>query len=254
MLGDLVHEMRVEIRAAWQEAVGDPRDDEPVTIGYRGMLVLLLLLGSAAAVFGLADETDGFLGNAIAEVSGVTLGAVLAVTLIERVIARQRTERWSPVREEIRRAVCSQVVAMAIDFHMATPQPGRLLETLDARYAVERAEVADAMSEVADALDAAIPQLASAIEPDLASSRSLHTSIELSFEPIRDLLTTRVVVLGDEPDLVRRLMALEHHERRWRFSIHGVERFGAPDSHGWEPASSMLRAGIEAYRYFLRNP
>lgn len=84
--------MRHEMRRAWHEAVGDPPNAE-APIDHRAWLALLALTGLVAVVVGLADDTDGFLGNAVAELSGVTLGAVLAVTLIERVIARQRTEQ-----------------------------------------------------------------------------------------------------------------------------------------------------------------
>lgn len=109
------------------------------------------------------------------------------------------------------------------------------------------------MYEVADDLERAIPDLAATLEVDAASSRSLHSATQMSLGPIRDLLTTRVIALGDEPDLVRRLMELERHERTWRDWIDQVEHWGAPDRLAWEEALATLRAAVGTYLYFVEH-
>jgi hypothetical protein len=66
-------------------------------------------------------------------------------------------------------------------------------------------------------------------------------------------MTTRIIVLGDEPLLVEALLTLERAERQWQAWIETVEDWGAPDGFAWRNATNTLEAATAVYGYFVSN-
>jgi hypothetical protein len=93
--------------------------------------------------------------------------------------------------------------------------------------------------------------LAREIDADISSSRALYTDVAPTIARFSPDMTTRVIVLGDEPDLVEALLKLERAEHQWRVWIEAVEHSGAPDAFAWREALGTLVAATTVYGYFV---
>jgi len=250
---DVWREMRAEFWAGVRNAMGPPPEAVPMTLGYRSVLGLVCLVGSAVLIAGLIAAPDGFFGNVVAETAGVLLGAVLAVTLIEKILSQQRREQWDAVRDEIVRAISDALLAAATSIYETTGMGYPLLEAVGEDTTL-RPEIAEAMALLPDEIEAAIPAFAANLEPSLASSRVAFDAVDIEFAPVRDLATTRVVAMGNEPELVALLLRVERREKDWRSGIVLVETENAPDILAWHHAVETFRAVAALYGYLARNP
>ncbi len=244
--------MRREFLAGVQLALNQSTAPEPPQMTSRWMLVVLTVAGVVIAVVGFLLEANGFLGNVLAGLSSLILGAVLAVVLIEQLLRRRRREQWHVARGEIRRAICEGMVDMASSFAMVLADDSGFLGIAAAEDdPVARPQIAVALQLLILAIEDGAAGLAAQLEPDRASSRVLYDQVAPAVAPLRTDTTTRVIVLGDEPQLVAALLAFERTERRWVGWVEAVERSGAPDLMAWQQATSTLRAAVEVYEYFV---
>jgi hypothetical protein len=216
------------------------------------MLAGLGAIGLAIAGVGFLLDLKGFLGNVLAGLSSLILGAVLAVGLITHLLNRQRREQWCVVRREIVRAVCEGVVSMATAFALVLSDDAGFLDlTGSAADLVAQPQIAAALLGLIAVAEADAAELAAGFELDRASSRVLYDQVAVAVEPLRAATTTRVIVLGDEPRLVEVLLILERRERLWGELVTMVERAEALDEMAWQQATDTLRASVDVYRYFL---
>jgi hypothetical protein len=235
-----------------REAGGrDSRDELPCMTSGR-LLAGLAAAGMAVAGLGFAVEAEGFAGNALAGLSSLILGSVLAVALIDQLLRRRHREHWSAARDEICRAICEAIVDMASSFALFVSSGNGFLDMVGPEDdAFARPRIGSALCDLIDAIRDDEPRLSSQLEPDLASSRTLYDEVSTIIASLRTVMTTRVVVLGDEPQLVAALLNLERAERQWESWVVMVERDGAPDGLAWRHATATLQAGADVYSYFL---
>jgi hypothetical protein len=216
------------------------------------LLAILAAAGVGVAGIGFGVEAEGFAGNALAGLSSLILGAVLAVVLINQLLQRQHREHWAIARAEICRAICEVIVDMASSFALFVSDGNGFLGLVGPEDdPIARPQIWLALGDLIEATAADEQRLSSQLEPDLASSRALYDQVATVVSPLRTATTTRVVVLGDEPTLVAALLSLERAERRWGSWVQTVETEGAPDSIAWQHATATLRAGADVYGYFL---
>jgi hypothetical protein len=244
--------MLLEATNGVREAVGGAASEELPAMTTRRLLAALAVLGLGITVLGFALEAEGFSGNTLAGLSSLILGAVLAVALIDQLLRRRHREHWSIARAEICRAICEAVVEMASSFALSVSDDLEFLRLVGAEDdPVTRPQIWLALCDLVEAARAAEQRLSSRLEPELASSRTLYEQVARVVAPLRIATTTRVIVLGDEPQLVAALLELERAEQRWRSWVDTVEREGAPDYIAWRHATATLQAGTDVYGYFL---
>jgi hypothetical protein len=106
------------------------------------------------------------------------------------------------------------------------------------------------LEELGDVARAEAPSLAASLEADVASTRIVYDEAARALEPMQGA-TTRVIMLGDEPALVKRMLAFERAQRLWGTWVTEVEHAGAPDRIAWAQAISALDAGTAVYKYFV---
>jgi hypothetical protein len=249
-----------EFRAAVADAQrSDDPDAPPMNGGAPSPnTVLWLLLGTAIALglVGLIDDTGGFAGNLLGEGAGLGVAVFASVMLIERVLRRQREHEWQRVRERLVTATCRHLVEVGTEFHLAATvplDPARdfLAAVAAADSATPRVEVADGLEAVCDRVRESEKDLRRAQDSDLSSSRSLQQAVVPHLQPIRELITARVIAVTEAPDLVDTLLELEEAERDWRQWLHEVEHWGAPEAIAWDRAVQTMRAVTRAYRTLL---
>ena len=245
----------------------------------RVALALATAAGLVAA--GLALDSPEFTGNLLAEGVGVVVSVVVAVTLVERWLSRERARRWQRVRSQTVRAIDANLADIAFRFSLRIPPPrdiGLDFYTGDvprAEIAAEIRDLAEQLRERAEELgktpDADTIVIAEHGKPqrqgritvdseatkarlyadflDTSSTRDLYDDVSPVLRQLRDVLTPRVIDLADDPRLVELLGDIEAAERQWLSNLEVIEHWGAPDHFGWEAAAEFLGslAGVIEY-------
>jgi hypothetical protein len=243
---DFLNAVRLGYGGSSVTEVAEMRSREP--------LIVLSLIGLAPAVAGLIFDVEGFLAHVLAGVSSLILGAVLAVVLIDQLLQQRRREQWQTVRDAIRRAICEGVVDMATSFALVVADGEQFLGLVGPEDdPLPRPQIAAALRKLVVDSEANREYLAKELEPDTASSRALYEQVAPTIAQFGATMTTRVIALGDEPQLVESLLALERAEHQWKSWVETVEGWGAPDAYAWQQATNTLRAAGNLYSYFVMH-
>lgn len=221
----------------------------------RQLLYILTVFGLLPVAIGFALSLHDFIAHVLAGISGLVLGAVLAVALIDRLLAQRRSEQWHTVRNQMFGLICERIVEMSTDYSGALSGSPRFFDRVGPEdNPVARPEIAAALTDLVIAVEAAVPELSRDVDdPDRASSRVLFDQVTPLVLPLQEAMTTRVIALGDDPHLVGHLLALERAQRSWRTWIEAVEHAGAPDSYAWDQATLTLKVAGDLYYYILRS-
>jgi hypothetical protein len=219
----------------------------------RTAVLLLTAAGFAPAILGFALGLPDFEAHALAGLSGLILGAVLAVGLIDELLRRRKRETWALVYGEIRRSISEAVLDLSTRFAAMLPGQSAFLEVAGPEDdPFPRADVAHSLEQLLTEVRGRLPQLAGELDqPDRSSTRRLYDQVAPIAAPLRTATTTRVIALGDEPRLVSALLDFERAERRWHGWLLAVEQEGAPDTFAWEHALATLSAAAGVYSEFL---
>jgi hypothetical protein len=228
-------------------------EPHPPAIRSSTAIWVLTMVGLAPAVLGFALDLSDFEAHALAGVSGLILGAVLAVVLIDELLRRRRREHWALVYAEMRRSIAEAVLEMGTRFAAMLPGRSAFLDLAGPEDdPLPRADIADSLQRLLDDLRRGATSLAADIEqPDRSSTRRLYDQVAPIAAPLRTATTTRVIALGDQPLLVSALLTFERAERLWQSWLLAVEHEGAPDRFAWEHAVATLSAATGVYRLFV---
>jgi hypothetical protein len=219
------------------------------------LVAALTIAGFFPVALGFALHLHEFIAHVLAGVSGLILGAVLAVWLIDGLLARRRSEHWHAVRGQMLSLACERIIEMAADYAAVIPGEHSFIDRVGPEDdPLAKPEIATALAELLDATALASLELALEVEdPDRASTRLLYDQVKVRIAPLQESMTTRVIALGDEPHLVVRTLALERAHQNWHNWLGEVERAGAPDRYAWEQATLTLKAASELYAYILQS-
>jgi hypothetical protein len=244
----IVREYRAGIEAASPMSQSQPHGAS------RNLLAVLVIAGFLPVALGFVLHLHEFIAHVLAGASGLILGAVLAVWLIDSLLARRRSEHWHAVRVQMLSLACERIVEMASDYAAAIPGEHGFIDRVGPEdNPMAKPEIATALTELLDATAVAASELALDVEnPNRASTRLLYDQIKLRIAPLQESMTTRVIALGDEPHLVVHTLALERAHQNWHNWLGEVERAGAPDRYAWEQATMTLKAASELYAYILQ--
>lgn len=248
--------MADELDAAWRKSAPGVPAGPPRRVGrgawVRPVLAGLALAAVAATIYGLATDADGFFGNWIAELVGISAGVFLAVVLIERALKRIHQIEWDSVRERLVRETTDRVLTIATHFALRVggQQAMRYPGLVGTDRHELRDEVADGIDELTVVVRDAAPRFSRELIFDRASSRSLFDDAMSAHRPVGDVIS-RLLVLNEAPGLVAALMRLEDGLAAWAAEVREVERTLAPAGHAWDLAVDALRATSDVYRELL---
>jgi hypothetical protein len=202
-----------------------------------GVLVSIVAI---AIVPGLLLDPLPFIGNLLAETAGVAASILVGLTLIERLMQRQRTRQWERVSHQTVRAILAHIMDIGLEYYMLLPVSIRKEEQEFMYYYYEL----DLPSEKAAEGLARISKHVLGHKQELAalSSRDFREHIAPHICQLRDVLTPRVLELNDDPSLVEVLMEVETAERSWMYHLGLEDCFGAPKEFGWESSAGFLDA------------
>jgi len=217
----------------------------------RRLVILLVLAAVIAIAVGFVVSPDGFVGNLIAELTGILVGVALALTIAEELSRRRHHEQWARVRRQTLRSLCGYIETVALDFAMALPEAP--LDVRTNAHWMDYPQVAEvkAASEGLRDLEAQLKEKASELsdQADLSksSSRTLFDETNQNLLAIRDVIAPRILMLDEDPDLSRLLGDLEEADRRWAMVLPAIEEWGVPDSEGWGEATNVFHRARLVY-------
>jgi len=158
---------------------------------------------AAAIAAGVALDARGFAGNLLAEAIGVIVSVLLTVLVVERLLERDRRRRWHVVAQETHETLRKSLVLAALPAYLALPSPKPL--EADPRIVTDT-----------DGLTARLEQLERELhavgeQPDGKPFwlEQVLDSARPHLERVSSSVLPRLLTLGNDPDLLQHLMALE---------------------------------------------
>lgn len=252
-----------EFRGGWTDAADDRDGTGPVPVYHRhprterrpslvapvGLLVGAGVVAAGLFIYGLIDNTEGFFGNAVAEVAGLLLGVILSVLVIQTVLDQRQRAAWVRVQEQLHVAVCEQVleIAQLVDSALAQAgQPG-------AGAGIGPDDIDEPIEKVVEGLEALQADLAAGTDlladyvddEELATSRRTYEDCRIALESIRDVLSPRALSVGADPPVASAFLAFESAERRWRQALRLIASGEATETQCWDAARKTLRAATQ---------
>jgi hypothetical protein len=181
---------------------------------------VLVLASSLLAGFWLDPRSFG--SNALAELAGVVVGIGVAILVVERLLDQDRRARWRLVEAQTIETLRLSLMkgALPLYLHLPTPRP------FDADpYTHLNKDVGD-MGEALKNLAAALRQHEiTDLKPDPLRKVLDSTALHLNF--IRDIIMQRLLAVGPDPELIKRLAILDSTYERLDLAAWLGERFGS---------------------------
>lgn len=210
----------------------------------RSISVALGATTVAALAVGFGLNLDGFDSNVLAELAGVALSVLIAYTLVEALLRRERRREWSAVSDATRAAIATRVQSLAFEYYLVETAP-------DAHVNASTPEQhAAALDLMAGRLTASSERLGRLDPDEFATTQELHDRVSEDLLFLREVLAPRVMQIGQEPELVGLLLAVEVAEREWHEAIRLIrDDWGLPNTVAWERAAATLEAVARLYRH-----
>lgn len=184
--------------------------------------------GAALAGFalggGFALDAKGFLGNLFAEVAGVLASALLALFLIDRLVAADRKARWKRVEEATTETLRSHIVRAALSLYVYLPAPRPV--DADPFLMDSAGELAVSLEKLA----AELRRMSDLPFPPSASVAEVAEAVMSSTRFIGEVVLPRFMSLGVEPGVVAPMARLDRSVGKLDYHASLEDTFGLPPS------------------------
>jgi hypothetical protein len=182
-----------------------------------GSIVLLLCVGFAL-------DTRGFAGNVLAEVAGMVGSVLLALLLVDRLVAADRQARWRTVADQSSETLRWGIVRAGLALYLCLPAPR---PTAADPYIGNEL---DALGEALRALSEALQEHAANPFAAPVSPVDVHASVTPSFRVISEVVLPRLLMIGVGPDIAAPVVKLEGSIGRLEYDVWLSDAFGLPTS------------------------
>jgi hypothetical protein len=216
------------------------------------LLLILLAVSVACAIAGPFLGAKAFGQNVLAEVIGAVVGVVLALTLVDAMLARDRRVRWETVSAATVRAIGDELFRIAwAAGSLASPR----LPPLPGVSSNRAHEALSIMKTVGETIQAHRRQQR-VVEKDAQSGPAallfpvsdVVRAIEAHTQRLNGVLMPRVLTLADDAKLVELLLAVEKEELDLR--VMARERVRSIE---WHWVETLVNAATKAYAYLVEH-
>ena len=188
----------------------------------RKLLVLAVSGASAGCLLGLVVGGGAFAENVAAELIGVLAGVALALVVVDRLVERERLARWRLVAGETENTLRFAMVKAGLELYMLLPAP--------------RPGDADPFSsDLTGELPCAFRRLSQELRAMAGSENAVEDAPPLMLdivrphvEVIRDAVMPRLLTIGPDRELIRRLARMEAAFENLGYEAWLDNRFGLP--------------------------
>ncbi|HEU4706031.1 MAG TPA: hypothetical protein VFS64_02455 [Solirubrobacterales bacterium] len=174
----------------------------------------------AAVAAGFAIDASSFESNLLAELAGAVVGIGIAILVVERILDEDRRARWNLVETQTIETLRFALVkaTLPIYLHLPAPRPPEA----DPLSMEEAGNLEEGMRELAGALRG---HRSMDLEP--TPLRKMLETIAAQIEFIRDNAMQRLLTVGADPELVKRLAMLEAVYERLDYDAWLEEKLGS---------------------------
>lgn len=212
-----------------------PVKDRRVNRGFRNPRLLVggaMAATLAAVVAGFWLDAKGFAGNALAELAGMIASILVALLIVERLVAANQRRRWREVADGTLRTLENAIVQAALDVYLLLPAP--------------RPPAADpfTMSQ-ADHLADGLAMLSAAVARESSVGEDPPHVVQLlgpAVRTISEVIIPRLLQINGEPDLVRPLVDIERAMQTLDYDGRLFTRFGLPQGAFAEDLAVFINA------------
>jgi hypothetical protein len=253
----------------------------------RPLLISFAVAAAAICTAGILLGGVGFINNLVAEIVGIPASVVIAVALVDRMSTKRRQQEWRTIRLVTTRSIgrhlsdiffSASTLLLLIPYDDVIPQPATLGDDLrlvadkigsdhdklseprtvvlrdptdpDASFGYgERISTTEHRNGVIYVSDENARSSEVLRELNKCSSRELYKGIRGDFSYLTDVLTPRVLQLGDDVKLGELLIQLQDRERDWAGTIDMVDGWGLPEHYAWSAAEGFFRAAASTADY-----
>jgi hypothetical protein len=172
-----------------------------------------------AVAAGFWLDAKGFAVNALATFAGMIVSILVALFVVDRLVAGEQRRRWGEVADGTLRTLENAIVQASLDIYLLLPAPRPL--------------AADpfTMSQ-ADHLSDGLRLLSEAVAKESAVGKDPPSVVEVltpSVRTISEVVISRLLQINGEPDLVRPLVDVERAMQTLDYNARLFERFGLPE-------------------------
>jgi len=177
-----------------------------------------LLFGSiivivVTVVSGLFIDKGGFPGNLLAEITGLALGVLATVLIVERFLQHQRKERWKRVRNltyfAIANHLCDLVTEIFTYFPLDDHRPmSAIIEGRNHPNPLTIKAMEELISQMKDLPEAVSPEKSTS---DIAVD--FYEKIRWDIEQLRNVLLPRVIQSSEDQALIDKLTEFDNRAR-----------------------------------------
>lgn len=184
-----------------------------------GLAVATVVLG---CLVGLMLGGGAFGANVAAELIGVLAGVAVALVVVDQLVERERLARWRLVAGETESTLRFAMVKAGLELYMLLPAP-------------RPSDVDPFSSDLADELPRAFRRLSQELRDMASSENAIEDAPPLMLdivrphvELIRDAVMPRLLIIGPDRDLIRRLASMEAAFENLGYEAWLDNRFGLP--------------------------
>jgi hypothetical protein len=190
--------------------------------GFRHSRWLAWAAAAAAATAlaaGFWIDPKGFAGNALAEFAGMIASILVALFVVDTLVAADQRRRWSEVAEGTLGTLENAVVQASLHVYLLLPPP--------------RPPSADPFTmSHAGQLEVGLRELATAVAKEPGIGEDPRDVAQVLGPPVRtisEVVISRLLQINGEPELVRPLVDVERAMQTLDYDVELFERFGLPE-------------------------
>ncbi len=175
-------------------------------ISLKTFILLLTTLALLLIISGFFYDTQGFVSNILAEITGLFLGIVVAILLVDRITENQRKKKWERVRQISHRTIAHHLNNIVLELfnHFALTKDNSIITPLnntDLSDTYQKPNLNKVIQQIKKLM--ALEQ----IQPE--SVRAYFNAIKWDIAQIRSDLMPRIIQSSDQQELIDALIEFD---------------------------------------------
>ena len=214
----------------------------------RNIKISAIILCPLFFIIGIYLDWQGFIGNLAA--GGIEI--LITITVIDRLLERERRERWEKAREQIFSALTQHIYNLMCEYQIHFHSPKLELTGCTSRESAKGLYTAHRAT--ADALKCIVKNMEEAPRPSNSREQAERTykAIQWDINQILMSLLPRIIEIEhNELTLVNLLSEFDNANRNWVNQKIMDKEVGAGDQ--YKAAIELLKQATNIYLHLLKN-
>lgn len=175
-------------------------------IAQKSFVLTAVVIAIIIIVTGFIIDSKGYLSNILAELTGLIIGVLVALLLVDRLTEYQRAKRWEKVRKLTHQAIASHLTELMIEVFTYFPiQNQHIMSALIAGRIKPNSDMINAITDSINKLR----EIPSQEKSNSDTAVECYNTIKWNINQIRHELITRVLQSSDDQELIDALFEFD---------------------------------------------